>query len=251
MLITQSVISRGIGTRHAAPEGGGGAALFTDDLSSGDRSHTENGWSYGDSDNIAVVSEKLQFTYPGVASGFDGFSEQRLISTNQYNEIWIKYDLYVPANYDHRTDAPGNNKFIAVFATPYTNPGFQMNFSLYRTGAGDSQLAFHRLGNGSEIEPEIYAPGTFIGSADRDNTMTVIVNVRVPTNSSSSDGVARLWKNGTKIFEKTDCEFFGNQGRNYISEFYLLGWANSGFDNQTIFTIDNIEVNDTNLWGVS
>lgn len=71
------------------------------------------------------------------------------------------------------------------------------------------------------------------------------MHFKVPTSSSSYDGVAELSKNGTSIISVNKLGNFGSQGRNYMNEAYFLGWANSGFTQQTTFHIDNVVFRDT------
>ena len=237
-------------------------ALFTDGFESNDLSHSEGGVSYGASESASVSDAlprtgnySLRFRYSAAASGQDSFSEQRVGYSNT-SELWIKYDLFIPANYNHRNDTgPDNNKFLAIYRNPYRTPGFQVNWSLSPNGSGGSNINLHRYRNGEEqstISPAGGIGNDFITSADHGNWIQIIARVKVPSSSSANDGIMQMWKgtwNGsawshTQVTNETTLDCYGGDNENYMSELYLLGWSNSGYTEETIFYIDNVEIND-------
>src|SRR5574343_840724 len=135
-----------------------GAALFSDDFSSGDFSHAENGIAWlAATANTAVVGNKLQFTYPARAMGQDGWSEQRLYyikkAGNPLSEIWVKYDIEIPANYYHRDDTVDHNnvnKFLTFYARNYGD-GFEARFDLQAGSSGQSLIQYSVYINQVEI----------------------------------------------------------------------------------------------------
>ncbi|NVJ49063.1 MAG: heparin lyase I family protein [Gammaproteobacteria bacterium] len=224
--------------------------LFNDGFESGNLNQSQNGVSYINSKNISVTQERakdgnyaMKFSYPAAPLGTDSFSEQRL-QYPQTGELWIKYDLYIPDNYVHRVDGASNNKFLAIFKTDYRAPGFQVNWSLQPNGNGGSSLSIHRYHNGQLQRAFAPAGGAnIITTADRGTWMTIMAQVKVPTSSSANDGVMKMWKNGVLVCNETSLNMYGGDGENYTNELYLLGWANSGYAEDTHFFIDNLLIN--------
>lgn len=223
--------------------------LFSDGFESGSFASSQNGISWGGGNSTSVSSQRayngrysLRFTFESGRSGDDAFAEQR-IRLPQRNEYWFKYRLYIPSNYHHRSDGASNNKFIAVYRDPYSSPGFQINLTLYPNSSGGSDVRVHYYNNGSEWSPRSIA-SKFIDAADKGAWMEVVVQVKVPSSSSSNDGIVRLWKNGKLVGGVTDLASWGGSGENYISEAYLLGWANSGFNEETVLYIDDVAIGD-------
>lgn len=241
--------------------GGGGVAAFSDGFESGGFAAAQNGisWAgsnYGPQDLVQVnngLAEtgtySLLLRHGGGVSGEDSWAEERISIATPVSEIYIKYGFYVPPNYVHRNDSPGNNKFLAVYAAPYGTPGFQVNVSTGRIDDNNSKLDFHIYDNGAEQSP-VSVPGAFISAADKGTWLGVILRVKVPTSLGSGDGVMEIWKNGSLWYSRTNLAIFGSSGRNYINEIYLLGWANSGFAVDTDFRVDNVVIAYSNIWGV-
>ena len=195
----------------------------------------------GVSDDIAHAGTRsLKFTFAGNASeSDDAWAEQRLDSLPASAEIWARMWIYIPTNYYHRNVAPNNNKFWAIYAKPYETPGFQVNLSTYAWTSGGSGLALHTINNGAE-QTAIDAYPNFITSSDFGTWMEIIVRVKVSTGPSSADGIIQVWKNGTRIANYTSLNIYGNNGRNYINQIYLLGWSNSGFNQTTTMYVDDV-----------
>jgi hypothetical protein len=227
--------------------------IFQDGFETGNLSHTENGMSWFGSVATAVSTAQkltgnysLAFNYAGVAAGQDSWAEQRIDLGAQHTELWIQYDLFIPSNYDHRNESPGNNKFIAIYRDPYQTPGFQVNLSTEPNGSGGSHMYIHYYRNGTELSP-IFAKSDFITSADEGQWMNLIMRFKVPTSSSSNDGVIEVWKNGTPSFSVTNMSSFGGSGQNYMDEAYILGWSSAGFSQTTVFYVDNFIISATPL----
>lgn len=230
------------------------AILFSDGFESGNLSHSENGISFFKIENAAVStnnaksgSNSLEFFYRGGGNNSDAWSEVRM-NLPQRQELWIRYDLYIPSNYNHRNVSPANNKFLAVYRDPYTNPGFQVNFSLEPNGSGGSDLTIKRYHNGSEAGGLGSSLGNnFITSADKGSWIRLIMRIKVPSGNGTRDAIMQMWKNGNLVADQQSFNAYGANGKNYIDELYLLGWSNSGYSQDTYFYIDNIEVSDSPL----
>ncbi len=229
------------------------AVFFQDGFESGNLSHSENGTTWSNSGaGISVSSSmartgsySLKFHFAG--SGDDAWAEQRASLGSNMTDFWIRYYLYVPTNYKHRSVSPANNKFLAIFRSPYSSPGFQINLSTEPESGGNSKLEIHYYNNGSEQSPIMPSGGGgfLSSSADGGKWAEFITHVKVLTASGSSDGVIQVWKNGTQVANETGMNDYGGSGANYINEIYLLGWANSGFDQDTDFYIDDVVFSDT------
>jgi len=230
--------------------------LFQDGFESGNLSYTQNGIRWGDSASTVVNAlnprtgtSALQFRYPGVADGQDGWAEQRVELGASYTETWVMFDLYIPANYYHRTQSgAANNKFFALYRNPYTSPGFQVNFSTIPNGSGGSNIEIHSYNNGSESPIQTPTSGSnFITSADAGHWLNIVMHFKVPTGQGTNDGVMQLWKNGSQIVNITNLASWGGTGKNYFDAAYILGWSNSGYANETLFYVDNFVISDSPL----
>lgn len=228
--------------------------LFTDGFEAGTLDRTaQNGVRWIDSQATAVSNGQsaagqysLRFTFDGVPRGEDSFAEQRIALPSR-PAYWFRYKLYIPANYAHRSDSYSNNKFLAVYQSPYQkeNSGFQVNFSLQPNGSGGSNVEVHHYNNGSEGPVRWDVVRNFISDTDKGKWMDIIAEVRVPASATSSDGIMRLWKNGVQVVNITNLASWGGSGKNYIDQAYFLGWANSGFDQTTLLYIDDVQISDT------
>lgn len=252
-----------------------GAALFSDNFSSGDFSHTQNGISWGSQTSVTVSSGAAQFSYTGGASGTDATSELRLqniLSGGSYiNEAWAKFDLTVPSNFTHRADSPSNNKLFAIWMDDYSalGTGPTVVWESWDNGANGSDLGVHwsegaNTGGGIHIQltPFISVP------SDRGRTMTVVFRVKeatyraTPINPSSdpyltSDGVIEMWRKWsgdsvwTKFHTVTNANIRRGSGASGWNNLYLMGWSDSGYAATTVFTVDNFELAQSNIWGVA
>jgi hypothetical protein len=228
------------------------AVLFEDGFEAGVKRSAVNGISWGGStDNVRTSSTRsfsgsyaLEFPFAGVPVGQDSFEEQRVLFGKPYNEIWIKYDLYVPSNYYHRADSPSNNKFFAIFNNNY-RPGFQVNYSTYAEAGGASGVGIHYYKNGVEQATDGLPRATLFSSGDRGKWHRIVMHFKVPTSLTSADGVMELWKNGQTLISVKNLPSNGTSGLNYIDEAYILGWANSGFTEKTVMYVDNVLISDS------
>ncbi len=261
--------STGSGNTGAGGGGGGGGGappatfttcpatlpsgwLFCDDFETGDLSTSWSAARWGGGSYVQVSTaiartgtNALAFNFLGGVDGEDAWAEQRFELGGQYDELWFRYDLQIPTNYYHRTQVGGgNNKsFITLWADDYgAGPGLAAGFEVWPDGGGAGELTFH------PFRPEIGhipAPGAPAGIelSDRGTWIEIVGQVRAAS-VNNDDGIARLWKTPeggerTLIFELTNVAMYQPNG-NYLERGYLLGWSNSGFDEDTTLTIDNV-----------
>ena len=216
------------------------AATFSDGFETGSFAAALDGFRWGVPNDIVSVTNSLaysggralSFTYPGTSSGVDSMAQATLVMPAK-SQYWFSYKLYVPSNYVHRTQSSGgsNNKFLAVYSAPYSSPGFQVNFSTQPSSTGGSDLEIHHYNAGREGSVR-NAASDFITLSDRGKWLDILVQVAVPTSSTSSNGIMRLWKNGTKIVDVSNLPSWGGS-TNHIDQAYFMGWSNSGFNSST------------------
>ena len=194
--------------------------------------------------------DALEFVFPGGPPLQDAWAEQRLTFPQQ-TETWVSYDLYIPHNYYHRYSGGSsgdNNKFFAIYNNSYS-PGFQVNFTAMPKSDGSSYVDIRYYRNGSEggnwdKEPATGWPTIVDRNTDLGKWMSIKMHFKVPTSTSINNGVMQLWKNGQLILDIQNLDSHGTSGLNFMDEAYILGWSNSGFDEDTVLYVDNIVVSD-------
>lgn len=241
----------------------GGQLLFEDGFESGGWG-SANGFRWRSKTRTSVSSDKaysgrysLCFDYPGAPFGQDGWAEQRFDLGRYTKEIWIEYMLYVPNNFEHRDDEPSNNKFIMIWKDTYGSLS-----GTWQIGWEYQRYKGHSVGRFMSSrwdEPYVTNTGPW-PSPSPINRQALFSNSGGPliigqwnqirfmakgaSNSSAEDGESRLWINGSLFFEYTHGRFYGSdqsKGDATLRNGYLLGWANSGFAQETKFYIDDVK----------
>jgi hypothetical protein len=72
----------------------------------------------------------------------------------------------------------------------------------------------------------------------------VRLHVKGASTRESSDGVFELWINGTLLHALYDAPFHNFDPTvpdAVMRHGYFMGWSNSGFDEQTVFHIDDVK----------
>ncbi|MCY0994888.1 hypothetical protein OV203_47615 [Nannocystis sp. ILAH1] len=236
-------------------------------------------------------TRSLRFTYPAQPNPppSDTVIEQRFAFNQHLTDFWFKYDIFIPANYFHRSTAGSNDfgggeKELVMMSEGYSAPspteiyptmilgrlfrrvdqddpnwvndGSSWQYGSFAYAAADGERTWYYLPSaGIETGPRFVDinvdPGTWVRR---------ILHVRMPTTTNSNDGEIEYWAtrcDGTtiKVVDEHNGTFHGalhpnSAGGNYITAGYLLGSSNSGFDEETTFYIDDVVVSSTNLWGV-
>lgn len=252
--------------------------LFSDGFESGDLSATQNSVKWGGRRDTAVKttnprtgSYSLEFDYGPVVDNKDSFSEQRFSLGGNYPEVWIKYDLYIPANYYHRTQTgTANNKsFVHLWGDKYdrTSDGIGAGFEIWPSGDGFGKLAFHQFRPAMSHMTDLKRTSRGIDPEDLGKWMQLVIQIKAGTIGSTEyarGARVNVWKtpqNGTaKLIyslepsstfpawiENVENALFRPEGKNYFNTGYLLGWANSGFIVRTKLYIDNVVIATTPL----
>jgi len=235
--------------------------LFQDSFETGDLSHTENGVSWGASNGLNNGADKpvvsadmaksgahsLKFKFYGVPANQDSWSEQRFSLGGHYSELWIKYDLYIPTNYYHRGTQMAANNNKALFQIwgnmpnlNHNNPQAMGFESWPQVSTGSSLLSSHVNPFGND-QGHVTDGTYFVDRAtDLGKWIEWIIQVKVAS-SANNDGIISVWKNGLQIVRLSNVSNYV-PGFNWFSAGYLLGWANSGFNQDTYLYIDNVVI---------
>lgn len=241
-LLLGCVLTAPIFSTHAA-------VLYKDDFEVGSLKYVLSAakWLESDSANVTVSNAVVKsgryaakFHFAGNASlsaDADAWAELRFDLGKVTNELWVKYDLYIPANYVHRKAASSNNnKFIRLWGGSYADKE-KVGLSLWPNGTSSSLQADWDLGGG--VGPDGQVVSSFIGASDLGKWMEVKIYVKAAT--ASAAGTMKVWKNGALVINNTGLmkNYYANETHGYRYG-YLLGWSNSGFTQDTDLYIDNV-----------
>ncbi|WP_108867228.1 hypothetical protein [Aquimarina aquimarini] len=302
--------------------------FFTDDFETGDHSTSENGFKWSDN-NVAIDktpngTSGLKFIYGPNDVNKDSWQEQRFHLGNDYSELWIKYDLYIPQNFHHRspvkikleTSTPdvqigdtlikvknesgsysipnqenwgiikhisadtlmvdqlpsyytfldtnefknkrtgtiskiaknigysNNNKFLVLWQGDYghASSGNTINLSTWYSYRGNSRLSYSPAKDQGtwQLGHQFGEIDFFDKETDLGKWMEIVIHTKIASDANN-DGILEVSKNGKQFFSITDLANHSQLGYNYFQYGYLLGWSNSGFDEETILYIDNVE----------
>lgn len=239
--------------------------LFSDGFESGGTSYTQNGIKWVDKASVSVVSGQAKsgsyaakFHFTGSTDlAADAWSELRFSLGALRKEIWIKYDLYVPANYYHRVPTgSGNNKgYIMLWSGDYTNNPSQLSaISFWPDANGSSMMCANFKSNGSpsthkcnqnDISGNIAVTATtkviaLDPSKSNGKWETTVIHIKA-ADVGVANGIYEVWKNGTKIWATLNVPNYATtEAANGFEQGYILGWANSGFNQDTDFYVDNV-----------
>ena len=278
------------GTAVVPPDAGArlGEPFFRDDFESGDLSATnEAGFRWGNTNRTSIVrddgyvvfngdpimdgphldrqwearsgSHSLRFRYPA----YESFSEQRFRMGAAYPVIWIGYWLRIPINFKHEKvlTTPTNNKFFALWMDDYSQhgdgPTVVWNFWQDDDTFGSRHtISLSNETNGVRGHHSSY-PGFIEHPADQGRWMHVVLYARMSTDATSNDGEAKIWRRWeddtsyTLISESLDRGFVAPAaGPNGWAAGYVMGWANSGYAEDTEFLLDDFELAEDDIWGV-
>lgn len=248
-----------MGRRRGGGAPAGATPFFSDNFAGGQR-NPANGFTWGGtSSRVAPVSfdgsDCLRFRYGPDAVGVDSSAEQRFSMGRNLTELWIEYDLHIPSNFSLRDDPPANNKFLALWTADYSTDG-QLNAVLeYERNGTDSSLArsvaiseSHAAGLASNAGDRVFS-SSFISAAKRNQWFTVRVHFRVASGTGQTNGVFEVMMGSELVWRsRSDYVWYPTNGAGsaYIANGYLLGYANSGFTDQTDFHLRTIKFYDQN-----
>jgi hypothetical protein len=191
----------------------------------------------------------MRLFYPAGQS----WTEQRFHIGQGYEEIWIRYWIRVPTNYEHTNIRPNNNKFFALWMDDYSGKGAGATvfWNTYRDQAdGGSRLSFtYNEGNHGTSKSQSHLVKFIKVPEDRGRWMQVVYHVRASSTTDSSDGYVGFWRRWegeqefTRLQEVTDIKLIiPSGGPNGWGKGYLMGWANAAYAEDTEWLIDDLVV---------
>lgn len=220
----------------------------------------ENGFKWEGKVDVNIATDPFEpsnkvagFTFGGdVEENDDSFSELRFKMDRLYQELWIRYRLYVPENYYHR-DAEGsdNNKgYIMLWSGEYNN---ECNILVANSwwpladGGTKSMGQWKTNTNTSRhYNEETYSGISIDQSADLGKWQDIVIHVKVADFELKNNGILQIWKNGTLINSHIDIDNYSRDGiLNGIDQGYILGWSNSGFAEDTLLLVDDFAIGET------
>ena len=243
--------------------------FFSDGFDSGLRNNA-NGFAWQPSTARVTVSTDRPFSGthslrhrfgPDTLKG-DSSAEQRFNMGRYLSQYWVEYMLYIPANFFHRYDPGTNNKFFSTWRDAYSDVTggtwrVSYEFETTITGAGNSFLRpmssrwdFNSMTSSGLDHPQYGAP--FIGGSGPlrvGQWNRIRMEFKAASSRAAADGIMRLWVNDALYAEKTNGKFhnfFTTPADATLRNGYFLGWSNSGYEQETIFYIDNVRFFDVN-----
>ena len=241
----------------------------------------QNGFYFKASKNTSVSSENpktgnysLKFRFPAVGSEGNKYSSasRHFNLGGHYPDLWIKYDLYIPQNYTHRNSGgPGsyNNKFMMLWAGTYdgaNREGPIIGGHFWPNGRGTSTLsawAVARINGVVKLDKNWNCSTCGDGKSshgivdeDKGHWMTLVIHTKYAS-ISNNDGVYEVWKTNwrgetEKLINIHNGPWYAtkpnsNEPARGFDQGYLLGWANSGFVEETVLYMDNLTFSTTPL----
>jgi hypothetical protein len=183
----------------------------------------------------------LKFFYRGNPNDTaDADAEARFDLKKEYTDILIEFDLFIPANYKHVTpsDRAANNKFLRLWQINYSE-GEQVGAGTLVQDNNVSSIIgtdYKRFPNWG-VSTGVKQARDFITAEDLGKWMSIKIYANAPTDQRP--GTIRIYKNKYVLLDDANIANVlpGTQGWRYG---YLLGWANSGFREDTALYMDNV-----------
>jgi len=182
----------------------------------------------------------------------DATSERRFCMPQSLGEVWVEYWLWIPENYAHRQPpgTPSNNKFFILWdSDSYPGGGagrLSVGLHTWADGAGNSRgnAAWSNSLMGWIMAVAIPWSGG-IGEADKGRWNRVRFHMKVGTRATDrvlhtgdyGDGLFEMWWNNQQYVSHAMSLY--DPDDNAFRCGYVLGWANSGFDENTYLYVDD------------
>jgi len=205
----------------------------------------------------------LRFRFGPDANSADSSAEQRFNLGRECPHLWVEYDLYIPSNFVHRAQPsePVNNKFAMFWRDTYsdvTGGTWRIGHEYQRTNDTTSTIrAMSSRWDLNSWTDSGYSPtgqgATFISSSGPLTIgawNTVRIEMAAASAYGASDGIHRIWINGTLFLETTTGKFWNfdtatDPADCFLRNGYFFGWSNSGFTDETDFFIHGAKFYDS------
>jgi hypothetical protein len=188
-------------------------------------------------------------------------TEQRFSFNTAYREVWVRYWIRIPNNFN-LSPTGSNNKWFIVWAGPYSGgDGASCLWEIRPETSGGQTI-------GAYIYTHVNQPGIGFSSAleqvngfiripeDRGRWMQVVYQVKYSSTNDTYDGLFRMWRRWdgdpslTLIHEKTNLMYRPAEGAPGLEAGYIMGWANNPYAETTEFLVDDFTVSTTSLLAV-
>lgn len=242
--------------------------IMTDDFSTGDLSKSVNGfkWSGSDSPNDlskstyvdeivtrhVELSNGLHFLYEAGSR----WAEKRFDLGKPHPELWVRYWIKVPDNFEQSSDSPNNNKFFALWMDDYSakGDGPTVFWNYWKDDAGSSLTVSYAEGQKQVSGPNLQKTAFISTPDDRGRWMEVVLRVKAASSRSAKDGIIethRRWEDETsftKIHEVRDADIaVPPNGPKGWQRGYVMGYANAPYAEDTVWILDEIEFSTSSL----
>jgi len=253
--------------------------VFADSFDTGALAGAQNGYRWGTTDKassglLPVVSNvqhhsgsySLAFSFGPDGPGGQSMSEQYFDLGAYLTEVWIEFQWYVPSNYTNRNTGGSsyNNKLFYIWRDTYSNkpdPQFAIEFQPRHQGDGTSRIRpLWRDESGTEQDANDFTYSVFHGASDADSPFIgtsgvagvcqpgqwtrIRIHIKTESAVGANDGQFEIWADTTLMYRRDGGAYMGQVpgGTNTLHNLYLMGYANSGYANQSVFYIDDFKV---------
>lgn len=222
--------------------------IYTDNFNSGDFALNDDSTIWTDKAMVSIVELKdgnkaADFNFKGNHDlSADAMSELRFDLGKLYTEFWMQFDVYIPKNYTHRDgESTDNNKFFRLWPETYSDSE-KIGASLMRDKSNFGSLIAIDYSKQADWGLSLAAGGTASDYISiNDLGKWIRVKVYIKTASTSSFAEIAIYKNGSLFIQDSPALDY-NPSVNGVRYGYLLGWSNSGFDEDTHILIDNFYI---------
>jgi hypothetical protein len=236
--------------------------LFEDSFETGDYTHRDPisgaewvGRNYAAGDYVSVSSDRahtgtysLKFHYDGNLNlADDAFAEMRYTTgTSGQTDWYLRYYIYYPLNFFIRdADGPDNNKVGTTWGESYTDNGGKFNMEFKR----GLSVGFKLRRNRTWPHATLQCSGIIaVGPNQPRWTMTsdylgrwVCWEFHYKMDDGTGNGQVQLFVDGNLKISMDNLSYIDAPCDPPYSRFgYLMGWANSGFNEDTDVYIDDV-----------